>query len=549
MAYAGFSNGPNGKRIYSIQSKFNVPNGDEIRAQRALSNKSRPISNGPAQLITEVWKVEAMLDLISSDCAYEDYRNLIWTIESLNWDSGYELAYNWSITTPDRFDKNVLDRLIEDYKPGHFSYGTIVMHAKKAGWDELAWLSKIQAWENFLKPENFESYIYSLMTEKEKSILNDSNLNDKQKECYLDRLKIRYMCIHYLDQSNTIKIEAEPRIESSNRLIKVSELGKFSNQKYLIKGLIPATGISACYGASGSGKSFLISDLGINLAFGNDWYGRKVKKCPVTFIVLEGAGGLSKRFQAWEKHFGQIIPENCKVFIDSFALTSSNDVSNIVSEVNNQGQRSGLIVIDTLNQASPGADENNSKDMSLIIQNAQRLARETHCHVMLVHHTGKDASKGLRGHSSLIAALDVAIEVKREGSRRSWSISKSKDDTDTGQYHFELNQIVLGHDQDGDQISSCVIEPAIQTLISSKQKRPQGAQQKIALDAFNSLKLLSKQSTPSIDPKLKLADLEKAVGENLAVEEKRKPERARAAINGLIALGLLTIKDGFITNT
>ena len=92
MAYAGFSNGPNGKRIYSIQSKFNVPNGEEIRAQRALINKSRPISNGPAQLITEVWKVEAMLDLISSDCTYEDYRNLIWTIESLNWDGGYELA-------------------------------------------------------------------------------------------------------------------------------------------------------------------------------------------------------------------------------------------------------------------------------------------------------------------------------------------------------------------------------------------------------------------------------------------------------------------------
>ena len=61
--------------------------------------------------------------------------------------------------------------------------------------------------------------------------------------------------------------------------------------------------------------------------------------------------------------------------------------------------------------------------------------------------------------------------------------------------------------------------------------------------------LLSKQTTPSIESKLKLEVLENAVGGNLAVEEKRKPERARAAINGLIALGLLTIKDGFITNT
>jgi len=525
---------------YPINSESVKIDWNGIRDKRRELFKTRPPSSGPKDFMDEVWKLQKMLNHISSDCDYKQYRDMIWSIESLNWQCGYELAYNWSITAPHRFNKQVLDRLIEDYKPGHFGYGTIMMYAKQAGWDEEAWIRQGEAWER-------ENAWRKRMTDQEKVYKWSAKLSPEESEIYYEKLKVKY---NKEIAEEITKLEPSVINESKfQKLFSANELKSLAQPDYLVKGILPATGISACYGASGSGKTFLVTDLGINLSLGVDWYGRKAKKCPVTFVVLEGSGGLSKRLQAWEKHFGKTIPDTFKVFVATFSLMNSRDITELVTEIKNRGQSSGLVVIDTLNQASPGADENSSKDMGLIIQNAQRLSRETNCHIMLVHHTGKDASKGLRGHSSLIAALDVALEVKREGSRRSWSVNKSKDDIDTGQYHFELNQIVLGYDQDGDQISSCVIEPAIQTLISSKQKRPQGAQQKIALDTFNSLKLLSKQSTPSIDPKLKLADLEKAVGENLAVEDKRKPERARAAINGLIALGLLTIKDGFITNT
>ena len=537
MAYALFNKCSKG---IPISAQFETPNAHAIRNLRSEIFKTRPPSIGPRDTLTEVAKLEKMLNHISSDCDYKQYRDMIWSIESLNWQCGYELAYNWSITAPHRFNKQVLDRLIEDYKPGHFGYGTIMMYAKQAGWDEEAWIREGEA-------KKRENAWRERMTYQEKVYKWTGKLSREESEIYYEKLKIKY---NKEIAEEITKLEPSVINESKfQKLFSANELKALAQPDYLVKGILPATGISACYGASGSGKTFLVTDLGINLSLGVDWYGRKAKKCPVTFVVLEGSGGLSKRLQAWEKHFGETIPDTFKVFVDSFSLMNSRDITELVTEIKNRGQSAGLVVIDTLNQASPGADENSSKDMGLIIQNAQRLARETNCHVMLVHHTGKDASKGLRGHSSLIAALDVAIEVKREGSRRSWSVNKSKDDIDTGQYHFELNQIFLGHDQDGDQISSCVIEPAIQTLISSKQKRPQGAQQKIALDTFNSLMLLSKQTTPSIESNLKLEVLEKAVGGNLAVEEKRKPERARAAINGLIALGLLTIKDGFITNT
>ncbi len=524
--------------IDSINS--DIPKWDTIRDERARVFKKRPPSSGPKDLLSEVRKVEQMLELISSDCNYQKYRDIVCAIESLNWQCGYELAYDWSNTTPHRFDKRVLDRLIQDYKPGHFTYATLMMYAKQAGWDEDKWHAKGVRWEK-------ENAWRKRLTQQEENYRWTAGLSNDEKNAYYEKLKVKYNK-EIADEEIENQIQANS-IHIRQKLLSASDLKNLQQPNYLIKGILPATGISACYGASGSGKTFLVTDLGISLAIGLDWYGRKVKKCPVTFIVLEGSGGLSKRFQAWERHFNETIPDSVNVYIDTFSLMTSNDVTQLVEELNKKGQKSGLIVIDTLNQASPGADENNSKDMGLIIQNAQRLAKENNSHVMLVHHTGKDASKGLRGHSSLIAALDVAIEVRRDGSGRSWSISKSKDDTDGDVHHFELKQIILGADADGDQISSCVVEAAIQRVISSQQKRPAGAQQKIALETFNGLVVDQRLNGSNALTGVNLEELVKAVGSNLAVEAKRKTERARAAINGLIALGLFTLKDGQVTAT
>ena len=68
-----------------------------------------------------------------------------------------------------------------------------------------------------------------------------------------------------------------------------------------------------------------------------------------------------------------------------------------------------VVFLDTLNRAAPTADENSSKDMGEILSAAKLLQSLINGLVVLVHHTGKDATKGLRGHSSLFAALDAAV--------------------------------------------------------------------------------------------------------------------------------------------
>ena len=85
--------------------------------------------------------------------------------------------------------------------------------------------------------------------------------------------------------------------------------------------------------------------------------------------------------------------------------------------------------------------------------------------VVLIHHTGKDAARGLRGIGAS-RALDAAVELIREGDRREWRVSKAKDGADGEAYPFRLAVVDLAQDSDGEPVSSCVVR-GIQPLMTS----------------------------------------------------------------------------------
>ena len=79
--------------------------------------------------------------------------------------------------------------------------------------------------------------------------------------------------------------------------------------------------------------------------------------------------------------------------------------------------------------------------------------------VVIVTHTGKDVSRGMAGSNTLFGKLDAAILVESiEGNRR-WRSDKVKDGKDDGEFNSALRPVFLGIDSDGDEITSCVIEP------------------------------------------------------------------------------------------
>ena len=64
---------------------------------------------------------------------------------------------------------------------------------------------------------------------------------------------------------------------------------------------------------------------------------------------------------------------------------------------------------DFLAMTMGAGSENDGADMGQYIKNIMLLKSIFNCHVMIIHHSGKDRGKGARGHSNLRAAVDTEI--------------------------------------------------------------------------------------------------------------------------------------------
>jgi putative DNA primase/helicase len=338
------------------------------------------------------------------------------------------------------------------------------------------------------------------------------------------------------------------------KLLTDADLSALPPLRWRIKGVLPETGLAAWFGPSGSGKSFLVLDALKSLDAGQDWFGHKVKTCDVTYCALEGEGGIAGRVNAYRIRHGS-SSGNIRYLVQPFSLLDGGDIHDLAQAIKASGNGAGVVVLDTLNRAAPGADENDSKSMGQIIAAAKQLQTLTGGLIVLVHHTGKDASKGLRGHSSLHAALDAAIEVRRDGDRREWVIAKSKDGEDGAAHPFKLDIVELGTDEDGEPVTSCVVHP-VEVVADSIKKvmPPKSGNQRAIWDAlgeiFRKAGNIKPEGAPDTLPQGRpCITLEAAIDQTrtrLVCDPKRQTERAQSAIRGLIDRELLCHEGGFL---
>lgn len=344
-----------------------------------------------------------------------------------------------------------------------------------------------------------------------------------------------------LDNARSFKPEL-PRY----RLLTGADLRDMPPLAWRIRGVLPAQGLAALYGPSTSGKSFLAFDMAAAVARGRAWFAHRVAPAPVVYLALEGEGGFRGRARAWELANHGELPADLHLILQPFGLTEPQDVADLAAVL----PRGCVVILDTLNRAAPLADENASRDMGEILQAAKHLQTLTDGLVLLVHHSGKDATRGLRGHSSLFAAVDAAIEVTREGDRREWKVAKTKDGEDGRAHPFRLAVQPLGVDSDGEEITSCVVQPDTTAQAVRAVKLPQGGNQRIALDALRPVFKASGRTGIDGAPPLRLClELEAAIAAAagaLPVANDRKTSRAREAITGLIARGVLVHREGWI---
>ena len=247
---------------------------------------------------------------------------------------------------------------------------------------------------------------------------------------------------------------------------------------YLIKNWLDKNAISVVFGDSNSGKSFFAVDLAYHVASGKNWFGNRVKAGQVLYIAAEGGRGFNKRIAAVKNNKPDLREAGCKnlmllpVQID---LHGAEDVEAITSQTNKQDY--DLLVIDTLAMSIGEGSENDGRDMGMFLTNINQLKAHFNCHVMIIHHTGKDKSKGARGHSSLRAALDTEIELKVDGSIRTAKVTKQRDMESGKKVAFTLDVVELGLDNELEVITSCIVKQTDVPESVTKRKRLSGNNQ------------------------------------------------------------------------
>jgi hypothetical protein len=264
---------------------------------------------------------------------------------------------------------------------------------------------------------------------------------------------------------------------------------------YLVKGLLPRSGLVVVWGPPKCGKSFWATDLGLHIALGWEYRGRRVQQASVVYISLEGRHGLPARLKAFKNHHGV---KAAPFYLITTPLDLVRKADALIASIEAQlgDKKPGAIFIDTLNRSLVGS-ESKDEDMAAYLAAAGKVEQKFGCLVVIVHHCGIDATRP-RGHTSLSGAVEVQLAVKRGASGEIVAtVELAKDGPEGAEIFSRLETVEVGTDADGDKIASLVVLPADASTGSRLTTHKLSDRDRLALDALAEATLTSGVATPS----------------------------------------------------
>jgi SpoVK/Ycf46/Vps4 family AAA+-type ATPase len=292
----------------------------------------------------------------------------------------------------------------------------------------------------------------------------------------------------------------------------------------LVQDLLCPEQISVMYGPPNTGKTFIALELARCISSGEPFLGLDTKKGDVFLAELEGRHGMAKRAMAIQSYFPQIQDANrLAIGFESIHLQMECLDQQVKGSFEKYSLCPKLVIIDTLSMAMNGADEN-SNAMASAVRCLKDIAATCKTHVMVIHHSGKDPSKGARGHSSLKGAVDTEILI----TDNKLSVTKQRDLPRITNIPFRLEVVDIDVPDGYQPMSSCVVLPANAEVHLTDQQL-----------LLNILKTFSTTD--------EIIDLESLKREWTANKRNVKPESAlrgfNRAKNELVKQGLLKV-DG-----
>jgi hypothetical protein len=192
------------------------------------------------------------------------------------------------------------------------------------------------------------------------------------------------------------------------------EQDTWDDPSWLVPHLLPDDSLVMLYGGKGTFKSFLALDAALHIASARPGWGATFdERRSVVYCAGEGPTSVGKfRRPAWRAAYPDVegkVPFYLIKDPEFPKARSEDSIKRFVEGV--RALRPAVVVIDTLHVFMAGLSEIKDDDCSLAVEALKFIKRELGCIVVVIHHAGKNAEQGARGHSSLTADMDVVHEA------------------------------------------------------------------------------------------------------------------------------------------
>ena len=225
--------------------------------------------------------------------------------------------------------------------------------------------------------------------------------------------------------------------------------------QWLVKHALPEESLGVLFGASGAFKSFVAIDITCHVGHGMKWLGKKTRRGCVVYIAAEGGAGVIRRFQAWHRRHNKKWTD-ADIHVCPVPLELMSDGPRLRAEIERLSLKPDLIVVDTMSQTFVG-EENSASDVAAFFRSIGASLRDAFrsC-VLVVHHSGHNASERPRGSSAIVANTDFMFGVHRDEKEMLATLTciKQKDAEKLADQNFALTVHELGRDEDGEAITS-----------------------------------------------------------------------------------------------
>ncbi len=235
------------------------------------------------------------------------------------------------------------------------------------------------------------------------------------------------------------------------------DLEPLLDDAWLIHDVLPDQGLGCAYGAPGCGKTFVALDMAFAVAgAASTWRGREVEPGAVLYLGMEGGRLFQNRVAAYAREKGE-APHFYRSAENLNLRSTDDDARAVVAEclvIAERDRPVKLVVVDTLSRALHGGNENAPDDMGALVAQCEAIRKAVGCYLLLVHHSGKDEAKGMRGHTVLLGAVDTEIHLN-DGVMR---VCKQRDGESGTAFGYTLRRVELGLTPKGRPVTSCVVE-------------------------------------------------------------------------------------------